>query len=147
VLALCGLTLAACSLLAPHVEKPTLSVTRIQLLGGSLLQQNLQVTFHVQNPNHRPLPVQGVRAELRVGGDPIASGISSHAFVVPAMGDADFDMTVTADMALGLIKLARRSDAIDYEIAGEVDFDLAFFRTLPFHQSGRFSLDGSGITH
>jgi LEA14-like dessication related protein len=137
------LVIACCSLLAactPRFEKPALSVASVEFLGGNLLQQNFQVTFNIHNPNDRTLPVSGLSAELRVGGDPIATGSSARAFVVPAFGDMQFDMTITADLALGLLKLAKRSDALDYELNGVVSIDLPFFRSLPFHQSGSFSL-------
>jgi LEA14-like dessication related protein len=79
VLALC-LGLAAC---APHFEKPTLSVVKIDVRGGSFLQQNFHVTFNIHNPNQRTLPVRGVEAQLQVDGDTIATGSSDQPFVVP----------------------------------------------------------------
>jgi LEA14-like dessication related protein len=127
------LVLAAC---APHLEKPTLTVTKIEYQGGNILQQNFQISFSLHNPNERALPVTGLEARLSVESDVIASGASSHAFVVPALGDGQFDMTVKADMATGLIKLLSHSDALDYELAGTVSIDLPFLRSLPFHQNG-----------
>jgi LEA14-like dessication related protein len=135
---------AACSLVAPHFEKPILTVVSIELTGGNLLQQNFLVKFDVQNPNDRALPVSGLHAELNVLGERIASGVSNRAFVVPAQGTAQFDMTISANMALALLKLSQnseaRSGAIDYEMTGAADIDLPFLREVPFHQSGSFSL-------
>ncbi len=73
----------------------------------------------------------------------IASGSSTRAFTVPALGDGQFDMTVKADMATGLIKLLNHSDALNYELAGTVSIDLPFFRSLPFHQNGVLPLRNS----
>ena len=135
---------AACSLVAPHFEKPTLTVASIELTGGNLLQQNFRVKFDVQNPNDRALPVSGLHAELSVLGERIASGVSDRAFVVPAQGTAQFDMTITANMALALLKLSGRSDrpanSIDYDMTGAVHVDLPLIGEVPFHRSGSFSL-------
>jgi LEA14-like dessication related protein len=131
--------LAACLLLfacAPRLEKPVLTVTKIEYQGGNLLQQDFQISFNIHNPNARALPVKGLEARLSVDGDPIASGASNRAFVVPALGDGQFDMTVHADLATGLIKLLSHSDALNYELAGTVSLDLAFWRSLPFRQNG-----------
>jgi LEA14-like dessication related protein len=128
-----GIVLAAC---APHLEKPTLTVARIEYQGGNILQQNFLISFDLHNPNARELPVSGLEAHLSVDGDVIASGAISRAFIVPALGDGQFDMTVKADMATGLIKLLNHSDALNYELAGTVSIDLPFFRSLPFHQNG-----------
>ena len=151
-LRLCGgligslLCLAACSLLAPKFERPTLSVVGVELVGGNLLQQNFRVKFNIQNPNDRALPVSGVRAALRVGGEAVAHGQNDHAFVVPASGNIDFDMMITANMAMALLKLANKmdqnADSIDYDVSGTATIDLPFLRDLPFHQTGLFSLKG-----
>jgi LEA14-like dessication related protein len=134
------LCVAACS---PKFERPNITVVSIEMQHGNLLQQNFQVRFHIQNPNDRALPVKGVRAELSVGGDRVASGVSNRAFVVPPLGDTDFDMTITASLAMALLKLANQpTDSIDYEVTGAASLDLAFLGNLPFHQSGAFSLKG-----
>jgi len=143
VLALC---LGACSLVAPKFNRPNISVVSVELRGGNLLQQNFAVKLNIQNPNDRTLPVSGVHVELTVGGDQIATGVSDRAVVIPANGDSDFDMTIKANVALALLKLANKmdqhSDAIDYDVSGAASVDLPFLRDLPFHQSGSFSLKG-----
>jgi LEA14-like dessication related protein len=137
-------SLAACSMFAPKFTKPNLSVVSLEMLHGNLLQQNFQVTFRIQNPNNRALPVKGLHADLTVGGEPFASGATQKSFVVPAFGDTEFDMMITANMALGLLKLAnnldKQSDSIAYDLTGIVTIDLPFVGDVPFHQDGSFSL-------
>jgi LEA14-like dessication related protein len=138
------LGLAACAVLAPKFEKPNLSVVNLEMLNGNFFQQNFRVTFKIQNPNDRALPVKGLHADLHVGGETIASGVSSQAFVLPAFGEAQFDMLVTANLAMSLLKLAGKVDgrngAVDYDLTGAVNIDLPLLRDLPFHQSGSFAL-------
>jgi LEA14-like dessication related protein len=133
---------AACSLVAPHFERPTLTVAGIELVGGNLLQQNFLVKFNIQNPNDRALPVTGLHAELNVLGERVASGIVDRAFVVPAQGSSQFDMTISANLALVLFKLKantdKRSDDIDYELTGVAGIDLPWLREVPFRQRGVF---------
>jgi len=136
--------IAACSLVAPHFEKPILSVAGIEFAGGNLLQQNFLVKFNVQNPNDRALPVTGLHAELSVLGERVASGVSNRPFVVPAHGSSEFDMTISANLAMVLFKLKQstdqHSDDIDYELTGAAGIDLPFLREVPFQQRGVFSL-------
>jgi LEA14-like dessication related protein len=139
--------LAACSALAHKFNRPTVSVVAVEMRGGNLLQQNFAVKFHIQNPNDRELPVNGLQVALRSGGEEIASGVSDHAFVVPANGESEFDMTIKANMALALLLLSQKADqhadSIDYDVSGAADIDLPFLRNLPFHQTGSFSLKGA----
>jgi LEA14-like dessication related protein len=143
VLAL-AFSLAACSMFAPKFTKPNLSVVSIEMLHGNLLQQDFQVKFRIQNPNNRALPVKGLHADLTVGGEPFATGSTQKSFLVPAFGDTEFDMMITANMALGLLKLAnnldKQSDSIAYDLTGVVTIDLPFVGDMPFHQDGSFSL-------
>jgi LEA14-like dessication related protein len=100
VLLLCA---AGC---APKFERPNLAVTGVEMRGGNLLQQNFLVKFQVQNPNQRALPVNGLHAELSVGGERIASGVSNQSFVVPPLGQKEFDMTITARSAVPAERLS-----------------------------------------
>lgn len=132
------IVLVAC---APRFERPVLTVVGVEMQGGNLLQQNFLVKFQVQNPNNRALPVSGLHAELNIGGERIASGVSNRAFVVPPMGQSEFDMTISANLGLALLQLSNRhSDSIDYQLTGAASLDLPFLHDLPFQQSGSFPL-------
>jgi LEA14-like dessication related protein len=139
-----AVTLSGCSLLAPKFNRPEVTVVSVEMRSGNLLQQNFAVKLNIQNPNDRALPVSGVHVELNVGGDQIASGISDRAFVVPAFGESQFDMTIKANMALAFMKLAdkmdKHADSIDYDLTGAASIDLPFLRNVAFHQAASFSL-------
>jgi hypothetical protein len=62
------------------------------------------------------------------------------------MGQSEFDMTITANMAAAVLQLANRhADSIDYEVTGAANLDLPFLHDLPFRQAGSFSLNS--LTH
>ncbi|HEY0339941.1 MAG TPA: hypothetical protein VGC34_03975, partial [Steroidobacteraceae bacterium] len=60
------LGLTGCSLLAPKLQAPHLSVVGIELQKGSLWQQKLKVRMHVENPNDRLVPIKGITDALDV---------------------------------------------------------------------------------
>ena len=97
------------------------------------------------------LPVRGLHADLSVGGEQIASGVSDHAFVVPAFGESEFDMTITANMALALLKLANKmnqhADSIDYDLTGAASIDLPFLRRFAVSSKRLFLAARLAITH
>jgi len=141
------LALGSCSLIAPKFNRPNISVISIEMRSANLLQQKFAVKLNIQNPNDRALPVRGLHTELHVGGQQIASGVSDHDFVVPAFGESEFDLTITANVALAWLvladKLNQNASSIDYELTGAASIDLPFLSNLPFRQSGSFSLRGA----
>ena len=143
------LALGGCSLVAPKFTRPNVTVISIKMRGGNLLKQSFAVKLNIQNPNDRALPVRGLHAELTVGGEQIASGVSDRAVTVPALGESEFDLTISANLAVALLKLTDKANqhagSIDYELTGVASIDLPFLRNLPFRQSGSFKLNGSTL--
>jgi LEA14-like dessication related protein len=136
------LALAGCSLFVPKLEAPHLSVVGIELQKGSLWQQKLRVRMHVDNPNDRILPIKGITYTLDVNGQEFAHGESAASFVVPPLGEAEFDMNMTANMAGTIISLlSHGSDAnVEYHLAGRISLSQGLMRSVPFDQRGIFKL-------
>jgi LEA14-like dessication related protein len=132
-------TLSSCSLFVPKLEKPVLSVESVRLVRGDLFHQELMMRMRVQNPNNRELPVRSITYQVEVDGQELAHGMSGDSFVVPALGEAEFDMSVSANMAGMLIKLLGQSNAtVEYRLSGKVALSAGLLRSIPFDQTGRF---------
>ena len=143
LLAAAVLAVAGCSALGYRFETPQLTIVQVELVKGDLLQQNLRVRLHVRNPNRRELSVSGITYEIEVAGEKFAHGESERDFVVPALGETEFDVGVTANAAGVLLRLATggiRSDAVDYRLVGKVNLKSGLLRSLPFEQRGTVKL-------
>ena len=135
------LALSGCSLFVPKLQAPHLSVVAIELQKGSLWQQKLKVRMHVDNPNDRVLPIKGITYTLDVNGQEFAHGESAASFVVPPLGEAEFDMNMTANMAGTIISLlSHGNDAVAYHLSGRISLSHGFLRSVPFDQRGTFKL-------
>ncbi|HEY1899594.1 MAG TPA: LEA type 2 family protein [Steroidobacteraceae bacterium] len=136
-----GATLGGCSLWG-HWQTPTLAVVGIQLGHSDLWQQHLQVRMSVHNPNDRQLPVQGLDYTLEVNGEECAHGESGASFIVPAHGDAEFTMNVTANAAAALLRMFLHGSAVpvQYRIRGKVQLSSGLLRSVPFDQQGEVRL-------
>jgi LEA14-like dessication related protein len=133
------LGLSGCSLFVPKLEKPNLSVVSVQMLKSDLWHQELKLRMRVQNPNDRALPIKGLSYELDVDDQELAHGMSGDSFVVPALGEAEFDMSVSANMASVLIKvLSQGGNQVDYRIRGKIALSTGWLRSIPFDEHGAF---------
>jgi LEA14-like dessication related protein len=111
----------------------------VQILKSDLWHQELRVRMRVQNPNDRVLPVKGIVYQLDVEGQELAHGMSGDSFVVPALGEAEFDMSVSANMANMLIKLLNKGGAqVEYRIYGKISLSAGLLRSLQFNDHGTF---------
>jgi LEA14-like dessication related protein len=133
--------LAGCA--STRLQKPELQVMDVDLLGGNLLKQQLRVRLKVTNPNDRQLAVRGVNYELEVAGDKFAHGSTSSEFVVPALGETEFDVDVSANMAGALLNVLGRGskvEDVEYRILGTVHLASGFVRKIPFNHTGTLRL-------
>lgn len=132
--------LVACAGLGTKLETPRVSFVGIKALEATLFEQRLEVRLRVQNPNKLELPVRGLDVDVELAGEPFAHGISAREFTVPAHGEAEFDMIVTANAATALIRILgsdRKSrEAIEYRLKGKLSTRLGIFRLIPFEETG-----------
>jgi LEA14-like dessication related protein len=135
---------AACAL-APKLEPPQLSISDVQIVSGDLWSQRLKVRMHVQNPNDRSLAVRRIDYAIEVDGGQFASGESLASFVVPPLGQAEFDLTLNTNLAGALLKVLGRGPGalgreIPYRLSGKVSLSEGWLRSIPFDQRGSFRL-------
>ncbi len=138
-----ALQLGGCGVLSPRLETPKLDVVGIELMPSDLFQQRLKLKLKVQNPNDVALPIKGVTTDVEVAGEKVATGVSGAQFTVPAFGESEFDMIVTANMAGALVRLLGgkdRSKDIEYRVTGKVSLASGLLRSIPFSETGTFRL-------
>ena len=145
IAAAAGVALLSCGCaLAPKFTTPVLTVVGVSLEGGDLLTQRLKVRVHVQNPNDRTLPIKAIEYALDLDGQPFATGESASSFVVPALGEAEFDVNVTTNMAGTLLRLLTSSSearaSVPYRLSGKIALSQGWLQSIPFEQHGTFSL-------
>jgi hypothetical protein len=138
------LALSACALVHPHFEKPTVRVVAVELRGGNLKQQQFAVKLNVQNPNDRALPVRELTFTLELEGVDFASGSSEQPFTVPALGDTDFQVDISANLGLAVLTLADKRQhhaaGLAYELTGTARLSAPFMKQFAFHQNGTVPL-------
>ena len=136
--------MSGCSFFLPKLETPKLSVVNVELQKSDLWEQRLKLRMRVENPNDRPIPVKGLTVALEVAGQELAHGVSGASFNVPALGEAEFDMNMTANMAGAIIKLLGKGsdsmDEVEYRVTGKISLSEGLLRSIPFEDHGKFKL-------
>ncbi len=134
--------LGGCAAL-PKLEAPKLTVVSLKMAGGDIFSQRVQVRMRVFNPNTRELPISGITYNIEVNETELGNGATAAPFTVPAMGEAEFDMNITANLAGAILKLLSRknsSEALDYRLRGNVNLSSGFLRRIPFDERGSVNL-------
>lgn len=135
---LAAVALAGCASLPTNLKTPEVSFVSLRAVEASVFEQKLEVRMKVRNPNAIELPVNGLDVDMELAGEPFARGVSAREFVVPANGEAEFDMNVTANAMNALLRIAGdRSGAVDYKLKGKLSTKIGLLRTIPFEESGR----------
>ncbi|MBF0627143.1 MAG: LEA type 2 family protein [Magnetococcales bacterium] len=145
---LLGLTLAGCGGGAdwlgskPKLEQPRLSLVDIQpsRIKSSKLAPRFRLRLKVENPNDIEVPISGIDSRLEVQGMAFATGKSTEFFIIPAKGDAEFDLEVATEVMRAMKQISallRRGEAVvDYRLAGVIHVELPLLGAVPFDKSG-----------
>ena len=136
------LAVASCASIPSDLQAPKLDVVKIEMQTGDMFAQRFKIRLHVQNPNDLEVPIKYLDFKLFLMGDSFGEGKSEERFVLPAKGDAEFDMILTTDFVSSLGRLVSRMgggklENVDYEIAGTVGLDKGFIHKLPFNYRGQ----------
>jgi LEA14-like dessication related protein len=112
------------------------------MLTTDMFAQKFRVRLKVENPNDIELKVTGLEYEILLMGDGFAEGNSSDRFLLPAKGEAEFDMNVSTNFVSSLGRLISRMNGgklenIDYEIVGQVFVDKGMLKKIPFSDKGK----------
>jgi LEA14-like dessication related protein len=132
---------AGCSTLGKNLQAPELSLVGIQMMSTDMFAQKFKVRVLVKNPNDLELPVTGIDYQIFLMGDSFAEGVSNDQFLLPAKGEAEFDMVITTNFVSSFGRLLSRVggsklDDLNYEITGKVMVDKGMIRKIPFSHSG-----------
>lgn len=141
---LLGLLLSSCASL--QFEAPKLSVVSVGMISADVFSQQFRIRLHVRNPNKIDLPIKGIEYQLFLQGDRFAEGITEQSFVVPAMGDAEFDTVIKTNFMSSIGRLLSKLTASDqgkiqYAFEGSVLLSKGIVRKFPFSEQGMVELN------
>jgi LEA14-like dessication related protein len=134
-------TLASCASLGPKLVAPELSLLGIQIMSADMFAQQFKVRVKVENPNDLEVAVRGLEYEIFLMGDSFAEGTSESSFVLPAKGEAEFDMIVKTNFVSSLGRLVSRTgggklENVPYQVTGKLMLEKGVMRTIPFSHAG-----------
>lgn len=137
------LLLNAC--VSTRFEAPKLSVINVGMVSADVFSQQFRIRLHVQNPNARELPIKGIEYQLFLQGDSFAEGLSNQPFVVPALGEAEFDTVVSTNFMSSIGRLLSKLNSSDgnkvqYTFVGKVHLSQGILRKIPFSEQGMVDL-------
>jgi LEA14-like dessication related protein len=138
------LVVQSCSLFGPKLTVPRLKVVSIGMLSADLFSQQFMVRMNVQNPNDRELPIKGIDYKLFLQGDSFAEGVTNAPFVIPALGESEFDLPVRTNFVSSIGRLVSRLNGkskVEYVIEGTVFTKLGMFSKIPFQEAGEVDLN------
>jgi len=134
---------SSCSSLRPELEAPRLALVHVAMTSADIFNQQFLVRVNVQNPNDQELKIKGLDYKLFLEGDSFAEGLVDKPFVIPALGETDFDMTVRTNFVSGIGRLLSRLNGrtqVNYVVEGKLLTDIRFLKKIPFQETGSVNL-------
>ncbi len=126
---------------SPLADPPRFNLTNIQVQQIGLIEQSFLLTLKIQNPNDKPLNIQGMSFDLDLNGDAFASGVSNQAVYVAGFSEATVDVNVSSSLGgiMDQFQNILQSKSLRYLLKGKMKLEGISF-TVPFKQSGEVAL-------
>lgn len=135
---------AACALAT--ATPPGVEVAQVQLRGADVLNQVLDVSLCVTNPNDTELSFRRVRVMLDVSGTPLADSESASPVRLPPHSSTlvPFSVvTTTRNLGPQLLGIVQTGN-LAYRVHGTIQLAGSLGITLPFSRSGRLDVLSAG---
>lgn len=143
VLLMLAMIIAGCAGLAGYRDNVRVTVSNVQVLDATILEQLYEVTLRIQNRTDQPIAIRGGSFDLAINGRAFGSGVTDQQVTVPAFSDAQIDVRMVSTV-FGMLRLFQglqldQRDALDYEISGRFSLEDRF-GGVSFHEAGEIAL-------
>ena len=137
-----ALTLSACSTLRLSSDTLKVTVSNIEVVEATLLEQLYRVTLRIQNRSDQPVSLAGGSFDLELNGRDFGSGVTNEQVTVAPFSDAQVEVRMVSTV-FGLVRLvqglqSREREPLTYRISGRFSTDGLI--SLPFSESGEIDL-------
>ena len=123
------------------IEEPEVSLTRVVPEEMGFFEQELDVGLRIQNPNDFPLEVYGIRFDIEIDGEPVATGRDDSPFTIPAQGEREVGVKARAQSFAMLQQLVNAGADLSYEVDGKLLLQNAAADEVDFEHTTRLDLD------
>ena len=142
-IAIAVLVLAGCASVFGPVENPSVTIKSLRFLPAEGGMQRIDVTLRVMNPNGFPLESKGLVLEAVFNDIPLLNGAVAEPPAVPAYGEADMNVTLSASLLNGIrllgVVMKHPEDALQYRLEARIDLSRPIARTLTILEQGQIS--------
>jgi LEA14-like dessication related protein len=135
-----SLAAVACASWRGGIEKPEVSLTRVDTAKMGVFEQELDVGLRIHNPNDFPLDVHGIRFDIEIDGDPVARGRDDERFTIPADGEREVEVKARAQ-SVAMVRQLVDADDFAYQVDGTLLLDNAEAKQVDFSHETRLDLD------
>ena len=147
LLCLAALALAGCLALHGLREKPSVSLSDIQLKQVGLLENAVVVWLRVMNPNDVSIDIKNITCNLSLNGKSFARGITANSSRVEPYSSVVVPVEIyisTLDTASALkrtLLLSIKGNATHYALEGTLTINVyGFTMNIPFSSTGEISM-------
>lgn len=116
---------SGCATLYPSFEDPVVTVSSFRMLPSDSIGPKFEIGLHIVNPNSVPLKLKGVAYTANIEGSQVLTGVSNTLPVIPAYGEGDVFLNVSADLFGSFRVLAnvlnKKTKGLNYKLDLKLD--------------------------
>jgi len=137
-----SITLGGCSTLGLSSDTLKVTVSNIEVIEATLLEQLYRVTLRIQNRSDQSVTLSGGSFDLDLNGREFGSGVTDQGVTIAPFSDAQVDVRMVSTV-FGVVRLVQglqnnQGEPLTYEISGRFSTDGLV--PLSFSESGEIDL-------
>lgn len=126
-------------------DRVRVTVSNIEVIEATLLEQLYLVTLRIQNRGETPLSISGASFDLDINGRGFGSGVSDQKVEVAPFSDSKLQVRMVSTV-FGMLRLVngmqnRNGEPVSYSISGRFSTGQGF-GGVGFRESGEIELPG-----
>ena len=146
LLLIAALLCTSCATTEALIDKPTVTLTSVELSKVGFGSQTFVLAFDVTNPNAFPLPIESISYRILFDEQKFAGGKTATSFSIPANGDGQFHLSVETDFLGSAAQITSLisggvPEHVEYELQGSLSVDIPLVRPLAFSNSGMIPIE------
>ena len=132
-----------CTTLPFQADKVNVSLSDVHITQVGVIEQTYALTLRIQNPNAKPLTIQGLSYNVEINGRNFARGVNPVSLTIAAFGETQIEVSAVSSISSLIEHIVRmkqeKPKTFRYRLTGDLNVPGTIRIGIPFEYAGEIA--------